>query len=203
MNNSDRIIPLPCLPTYSARRPVRSRSDAVDTVKPYNPIILANWHKASHNHVSHYHGCVHSPFINNEIEHVQTSPKQYDSYKPTFYPRIEYNLTDTFDRIRPLSVPVHTTRTSQKWSRFLDEFPDRFNIRYPEPDNENHFYVQNRPGRYPCQTNQDPITSYGGLVGPIQPVANTFRQFEPHQMSARPAWIPYGSTPRSYQLARN
>ncbi|UJR21900.1 hypothetical protein I4U23_024971 [Adineta vaga] len=203
MNQSERIIPLPCLPTYIARRPVRTKSDCKDTVNAYNPIYSSNWEKAYLNHTTYYRKHVHSPFINIEHEQTQTSPKQYDTYKPSFRPRVEINLTDSYNQIRPLSVPNHTTRTSEKWSRFLDEYSDRFKIAYPTPDNENHFYVQNWPGRYPCPTNQEPINQYAGLTGDIHPVMNTFRQTDPIQASIRRAWIPYGTPPRSYQTARN
>jgi hypothetical protein len=39
-------------------------------------------------------------------------------------------------------------QTSEKWSRFLDEYPDRFKINYPLPDEDNDLYFPNRPGRY-------------------------------------------------------
>ncbi len=42
-------------------------------------------------------------------------------------------------------------QTSEKWSRFLDEYPDRFKINYPLPDDDNDLYFPNRPGRYPVR----------------------------------------------------
>ncbi|CAF0750610.1 unnamed protein product [Adineta ricciae] len=149
MNQSERIIPLPCLPTYIARRPVRSQSACKHTVNGYNPIFSRNWEKAYLNHTTYYHNYVHSPFINIELDQNQITSKQYDTYRPHYRPRVEINLTDSYNRIRPLTVPHHTTRTSEKWSRFLDGYTDRFKIDYPTPDNENHFYVSSRPGRFP------------------------------------------------------
>jgi hypothetical protein len=40
-------------------------------------------------------------------------------------------------------------RTSEKWSQFLDEYPDRFKIDYPLSNDDNDFRFENRPGRYP------------------------------------------------------
>lgn len=42
-------------------------------------------------------------------------------------------------------------RTSLKWSRFLDEYPDRFKINYPFPNDDSVLYIPPRPGRYPLK----------------------------------------------------
>ncbi|CAF1050515.1 unnamed protein product [Rotaria sordida] len=194
-NELDRILPLPYLPTYIARRPVSSKSNSEDTIPIYNSIFATNWLKASDNHAAKHRNVYGSPYINIDLESIQTLPKQYDTYKQYLYQQDNPNSTDSLNRIHPLIVPNHLTRTSMKWSQFLDEHPDRFKINYPLPDEENDLYVPPRPGRYPYQTNKELPNFYAGLTSRIHPVTNPFRQMESRQKCtvAHPIWIPYGT----------
>ncbi len=62
-----------------------------------------------------------------------------------------YNVNFNFILKEKLSSFVFIRQTSRKWSRFLDEYPDRFKINYPLPDEDNDLYFPSRPGRYPVR----------------------------------------------------
>jgi len=61
------------------------------TIENYNPIFTTNWQKASDNYAAKHRNFYGSPYINIELESIQTSPKQYDTYKQSFYPRNDFN----------------------------------------------------------------------------------------------------------------
>jgi hypothetical protein len=106
MTQTDRILPLPYLPTYIARfvvlyarrtliewifrRPANSKSD---TVQLYNPIFAKNWPKASDNYAAKHRNFYGSSYINIDLDSIQTSPKQYDTYRQSFYSNNDLNLT--------------------------------------------------------------------------------------------------------------
>ena len=118
-------------------------------------------------------------------------------------------------RTRPFSLFSSIRQTSLQWSRFLDEYSDRFKIQYPLADDDNDLYFPVRPGRYPVsvffcflnypshliiqyQTSKDLPILYAGLKSSIEPATNPFRQLESKQKSTigHSIWIPYGTPPR-------
>jgi hypothetical protein len=107
----NRILPLPYLPTYIARfvwnridrlilliffcfffsRPNHSKLNAEVRTESFNPIFASNWQKASDNYAAKHRNIYGSSYINIELESNQTVRKQYDTYKPSYYPQYDLN----------------------------------------------------------------------------------------------------------------
>jgi hypothetical protein len=65
------------------RRPAKTNSE--ETIQVYNPIFAKNWQKASDNYAAKHRNFYGSSYINVDLDSIQTSPKQYDTYKQSFY----------------------------------------------------------------------------------------------------------------------
>ncbi|CAF3149582.1 unnamed protein product [Rotaria socialis] len=197
-NELGRLLPAPYLPTYIARRPIRSKSNLEYTTPIYTSIYANNWPKASDNYAAKHRSFYDSPFINIDYDSIQTTPKEYDTYKQYLFQQDEPDFIEALNRVRPFTVPNHTTRTSLQWSRFLDEYPDRFKIDYPLSNDDSILYVPPRPGRYPYQPYREESNLYAGLPNKIHPATNPFRQMESRQnyTVAHPIWKPYGTPSR-------
>jgi hypothetical protein len=72
-------------------RPIHSKLNSEVITESFNPIFASNWQKASDNYAVKHRNVYGSPYINIELESIQTIPKQYDTYKSSYYPQYDLN----------------------------------------------------------------------------------------------------------------